>query len=113
LLLALALAAAAQEAKLGVVAAENFYGDIAQQIGGGLVAVISILKNPDQDPHLFEVSPSVIRQVAAAPIIVFNGGGYDPWMNRLISATPRRDRIVLNVAELLNKKPGDNPHFWL
>jgi len=47
---------------LAVVAAENFYGDVAQQIGGPDVAVTSILSSPDQDPHLFEASPATARQ---------------------------------------------------
>ena len=44
------IGSAAQEGKLNVVAAENFYGDIAQQIGGNLVDVVSVMSNPDQDP---------------------------------------------------------------
>jgi zinc/manganese transport system substrate-binding protein len=44
------------QASINVVAAENFYGDVAQQIGGDQVDVTSILTNPDQDPHLFTVN---------------------------------------------------------
>ena len=62
------------------MAAENFYGDVATQIGGKRVAVTSILNNPDQDPHLFEATPAVARQVAAAQVVVYNGADYDPWM---------------------------------
>ena len=54
LLLILGLAGAAQAEPIPVVAGENFYGDIAEQVGGSDVAVSSILTNPDQDPHLFE-----------------------------------------------------------
>jgi hypothetical protein len=61
-----------------IVAAENVYGDIAKQIGGPNVTVTSILSNPDQDPHLFEVSPSVARDVSAAGILIYNGIDYDP-----------------------------------
>jgi zinc/manganese transport system substrate-binding protein len=103
---------AAQEAKLSVVAAENFYGDVARQIGGNLVDVVSIMSNPDQDPHLFETTPTVIRQVGAARVVIFNGADYDPWMSKLLSATPRDGRIVVNVAELTGRKSGDNPHLW-
>jgi zinc/manganese transport system substrate-binding protein len=103
---------AAQEAKLSVVAAENFYGDVARQIGGNLVDVVSIMSNPDQDPHLFETTPTVIRQVGAAQVVIFNGADYDPWMNKLLSATPRAGRIVVNVAELVGTKSGANPHLW-
>ena len=53
---ALSQAALAGDAKIPVVAAENFYGDVVQQLGGDRVDVTSILSNPDQDPHLFEAS---------------------------------------------------------
>jgi zinc/manganese transport system substrate-binding protein len=95
-----------------VVAAENFYGDVAQQIGGPEIAVRSILSNPDEDPHLFEASPSVARAVSAARIVIYNGADYDPWMTKLIRAAGSGDRTSIVVAELLGKKPGDNPHIW-
>ena len=38
------------EGKVAIVAAENFYGDLAKQIGGDHVSVASIMSNPDQDP---------------------------------------------------------------
>jgi zinc/manganese transport system substrate-binding protein len=70
------------------------------------------MSNPDQDPHLFETTPTVIRQIGAAQIVIFNGADYDPWMNKLLSATPRAGRIVVNVAELVGTKTGANPHLW-
>lgn len=95
-----------------VVAAENFYGDVAQQIGGADVHVTSILSNPNQDPHLFEATPSVARALAAARIVVANGLDYDPWVNGLLRAAPSRDRTVIVVGDLLGAKSGDNPHIW-
>jgi len=97
---------------ISVVAAENFYGDIAQQIGGPNVKVTSILTNPDQDPHLFEASPSVARSISAARIIIYNGIDYDPWMEKLLGAARSTDRTTIVAAELVGKKPGDNPHIW-
>ena len=58
---------------LSVVAAENFYGEVAQRIGGPQVAVTSILSNPNQDPHLFEATPSTARAASTATIVVVNG----------------------------------------
>lgn len=95
-----------------VVAAENFYGDIAQQIGGPGVKVTSILSNPDQDPHLFEASPSVARGISAARVVIYNGIDYDPWMEKLLGAARSADRKAIVVADLIGKKPGDNPHIW-
>jgi zinc/manganese transport system substrate-binding protein len=111
-LLATLTGACAGDSKIAVVAAENFYGSVAQQIGGDRVSVTSIMNNPDQDPHLFEVSPAVIRQVAAAQIVIYNGADYDPWMEKLVTVTPRLGRIAIIAADLLHKKAGDNPHLW-
>ena len=97
---------------LPIVAAENFYGDIAKQVGGAHVTVTSILSSPDQDPHLFEASPSVARNLSAAGIVIYNGIGYDPWVEKLLAASRRPDRKAIVVAELIGKKSGDNPHVW-
>ncbi len=99
-------------AAVSVVAAENFYGDVAQQIGGGSAKVTSILSNPDQDPHLFEASPSVAREISAAQIVIYSGIGYDPWMEKLLGAARGPDRKAIVVADLVGKKTGDNPHIW-
>src|ERR1700731_3818643 len=109
--LLLACPAAAQPAAINIVAAENFYGDVAQQIAGGNASVASILSNPDQDPHLFEVSPSVARLLSGAAIVVYNGVDYDPWMTKLLSVSRSPTRKVIVVANLVHKKPGDNPHL--
>jgi zinc/manganese transport system substrate-binding protein len=100
------------EDKLTIVAAENFYGDLARQIGGSNVTVTSILANPDDDPHLFETSPSTARTIADAKIIIYNGADYDPWMDKLLSASTSKDRTTIIAADLIGKKSGDNPHLW-
>ncbi|HLH11593.1 MAG TPA: zinc ABC transporter substrate-binding protein [Methylovirgula sp.] len=97
---------------LTIVAAENFYGDVAQQIGGANAKVTSILSNPDQDPHLFEASPSVARAISGAKIVVYSGIDYDPWVAKLLAAARRAERKVIVVAELVGRKSGDNPHIW-
>jgi len=102
----------AADGKIALVAAENFYGDVAQQIGGDRVSVVSILRNPDQDPHLFEVAPTIIREVAAAQIVVYNGADYDAWIENLLKVTPRAERVAIAAADLVNRKAGDNPHLW-
>ncbi len=105
-------AAHAADAKIAIVAAENFYGDVARQIGGDRIEVVSIMSNPDQDPHLFEVSPAIVRQIAAAQIVLNNGADYDPWMEKLLAAAPNPKRTVIIAADLVHKKAGDNPHLW-
>lgn len=97
---------------VAVVAAENFYGDLAQQIGGAGVKVVSILSNPDQDPHLFEASAQTARDLADAHLVIYNGADYDPWMVKLLAAHKAPGRVTIVVAELVHKKAGENPHLW-
>jgi len=97
---------------IGIVAAENFYGDLATEIGGARVKVTSILSNPDQDPHLFESSASTARDIADAAIVIYNGADYDPWMDKLLSASPKPGRAAVVAADLTGHKSGDNPHLW-
>ena len=67
--------------RIVVVAAENFYGDIASQIGGLHVAVTSILTDPNADPHLFEPGTATGAAVAAGRVVIENGLGFQlvPW----------------------------------
>ena len=95
-----------------VVAAENFYGDLASQIGGANVAVTSILSNPDDDPHLFEASPDTAKALSDAKVVIVNGVDYDPWMEKLLSAHNAPGRKEIIVGKLVGHKAGDNPHLW-
>jgi len=95
-----------------IVAAENFYGDVAAQIAGPGIQVTSILSSPDQDPHLFEASPSTARALSAARIVIYNGVDYDPWMAKLVRATRSPTRQVIVAGDLVQRKAGVNPHLW-
>jgi zinc/manganese transport system substrate-binding protein len=101
---ALLLAAFPANAKpLTVVAAENFYGDVAQQIGGASIHVTSILTNPNQDPHTFEASPSTARAIADAGLVIYSGADYDPWVANLLAASQVPDRKVIVTMPALAK----------
>ena len=98
--------------QIEIVAAENFYGDVAKQIGGANVEVISILTNPDTDPHLFEASAETARDLIGAIVVIANGAGYGAWMERLIAANKAPGRKEINVGQLVGRRAGDNPHLW-
>lgn len=98
--------------RISIVAAENFYGDIAQQIGGSRVTVTSFLNDPNVDPHQFESSVQNAITVSNASIVIENGGGYDSWMDRLLSASPASNRIVLVGTSIAGTRLSNNPHVW-
>jgi zinc/manganese transport system substrate-binding protein len=97
---------------INIVAAENFYGELAKEIGGKNVTVTSIISNPDADPHLFTTSPSTLKAVSTAQIIIYNGADYDDWMKQILANVDKKKTIIINVADLMNVKSGVNPHLW-
>jgi zinc/manganese transport system substrate-binding protein len=98
--------------KLVVVAAENFWGSIARQLGGSHVTETSIITSPDTDPHDYEPTAADARTIASAQLVIVNGIGYDPWAPKLIAASPVQGRRTLTVGTVLGLSGGDNPHQW-
>ena len=95
------------------VAAENEYADVISQIGGRYVTVTAIMSNPNTDPHTFESSARVSREVSAARLVVQNGLGYDSFMTRIEQAAPSSSRKVIDVQSLLGLPDSTaNPHLW-
>jgi zinc/manganese transport system substrate-binding protein len=97
---------------MAVLGAENFYGDLLAQIGGTKVTGSSILNDPNADPHAFEASPQTAKLVADAKLVIVNGLGYDDFMDKLLGASNKAGRVVLNVQDILGKANGDNAHVW-
>ena len=105
-------AASAAPAVVPVVAAENFWGNIASQIGGHDVRVTSLITNPNADPHLFETDAADAATLAEARVVIENGAGYDTWMNSLLGADSGHTTVV-NAASVLHVTGSDpNPHLW-
>lgn len=96
---------------LHIVAAENFWGSIASQIGGQHVQVTSIITNPNADPHVYEPTAADARNLASAQFVIENGIGYDPWVPKLLAADLGHP-TVLNVGDLVGVADGGNPHRW-
>ena len=97
---------------LNVVAAENFWGSIATQLGGKQVRVSSIIDAPDADPHKYRATDADVRAVASADLAIVNGVGYDTWASNLADLSPTHPRTVLDVGQLLDLPPDANPHSW-
>ena len=104
--------ATSQTEVIPVVAAENFWGSLISQLGGSRTQVLSIVTDPNADPHEYESNSQDAQAITNAALVVVNGAGYDDWALKLITASNTPHQVVLNVADLLGKKEGDNPHFW-
>lgn len=97
---------------INVVAAENFYGNIAQQLGGNHVSVTSILSDPNVDPHEYESNPQTAITVSKAALVIENGDGYDDWMDKLLSASPNSNRLLIKGYNVATTHLPENEHVW-
>jgi zinc/manganese transport system substrate-binding protein len=95
------------------IGAESEYANVIQQVGGKYVQATAIMSNPNTDPHSFEASPAVAREIANSSLIVQNGLGYDTWATDINNAVPSDGRRVINVQQLLGLPDSTpNPHLW-
>lgn len=105
-------AATAPAGPLRVVAAENFWGSIAAQLGGEHVVVTSIIASPVADPHDYEPTPGDGRTIAQADYTIRNGLGYDSWAEQLLAANRSTTRRDVSVQAILDLPDDANPHRW-
>ena len=108
-----AVPSAAAAGTIAAVGAENQYASVIQQVGGRYVHVSAIMSNPGTDPHTFEASTSIAREISSAQLVVQNGLGYDTFMNSIENAVPDSARTVIDVQKLLGLPDSTpNPHLW-
>src|SRR5689334_5094380 len=77
-------ALAAERAK--VVASFSVLGDMVREVAGDQVQVTTLV-GPNGDAHVFEPSPADAQNLAKADLVIVNGLGLEPWMDRLIRST--------------------------
>jgi zinc/manganese transport system substrate-binding protein len=106
-------AAATSTAMITAIGVEKEYANVIAQVGGKYVQASAIMSNPNTDPHTFEASPAVAREMTAARLIVQNGANYDHWATTIENAEPGGGREVIDVQQLLGLPVSvPNPHLW-
>lgn len=121
LLYALLTAQCAKEApksgKLLVGVSIQPLADLTKKIGGSKIDVFTIVP-PGANPHTFELTPGIMKKMARADLLVFNGVGLEFWLDNVMSAL--RGKKATFTAEGLEILQGDdehyahgNPHVWL
>jgi zinc/manganese transport system substrate-binding protein len=97
---------------INVVAAENFYGDIVKQLGGSHVSVTNILSDPNVDPHEYESNVQTAITISKADFVIENSGGYDDWMDKILSGSPNSNRLLLKGFDVATTHLPENEHVW-
>jgi zinc/manganese transport system substrate-binding protein len=111
----------AEAARLSVVASFSILGDMVRQIAGGGVA-LRVLAGPETDAHAFQPRPSDAEAVRGAAVVVRNGLGFEPWLDRLLRSAGHRGIVVtasegvavLGAASSHGHGGADapDPHAW-
>ncbi len=68
-----------------VVTSTDVWGSVARAVAGNHITVKSILTGADIDPHSYQASPSDAAAIIDAALVVYNGGGYDPWVGDVLA----------------------------
>ncbi|MFO2465460.1 metal ABC transporter substrate-binding protein [Pseudomonas sp. 15FMM2] len=103
--------------KLQVVTSFSILADITQQVGGDHIQ-ISNMVGPDADAHTYEPSPDDAKSLLKARLIIKNGLGFEPWLERLVTSTETRGTLVTaskGVIARTLEEDGDtipDPHAW-
>lgn len=104
------------DAGVTVVASTNVWGDIAQTIGGDAVTVTSIISDPDKDPHEYQADARTQLALSKADVVIENGGGYDDFVDTMLSASDNASADVINAVDVSGfaATAGDelNEHVW-
>lgn len=101
---------AGQSHKVDVLASTSVWGSVAAAVGGDYVQVRSIIDDPAQDPHSYEASPADAAAIADAKLVVYNGGGYDNFVEAVLRQNDSVNRVDAFTAG--GHRQGDNPHVF-
>jgi zinc/manganese transport system substrate-binding protein len=102
---------AAADGKITVVASTNVWGSVAKAVGGSDVSVQSLINDPSADPHSYNDKPEDATLLTNAKLVVYNGGGYDDFFTKLVSAAGA-DAKQINAYALSGYPDGENEHVW-
>jgi zinc/manganese transport system substrate-binding protein len=100
------------DGELRIVASTNVYGDLAATIAGPDATVTSIIDDPSADPHGFEANPRVQLELAEADVVIANGGGYDDFVDEMLTASGNTTAVVLHAVDFAGVDVASNEHVW-
>ncbi len=114
-------AAARAQAPLDVVASFTILADMTREIGADALRVTSLV-GPDGDAHSFSPRPSDVRSIAAARVLVRNGLGFEPWLDRVLRTSGFKGTDIVAAAAVQPRRltdshghshgAGRDPHAW-
>ncbi|MEG9515465.1 zinc ABC transporter substrate-binding protein [Saccharopolyspora indica] len=103
-------AAPGADDKIKVVASTSVWGSVVQAVGGDAVEVESIVSDPSADPHSYESTPQDAAKVTDAHLVVFNGGGYDEFIEQILGSGNQKPTVEAVKDEHEGEQNGHEGH---
>ncbi|MCY4039622.1 MAG: metal ABC transporter substrate-binding protein [Gammaproteobacteria bacterium] len=100
--------------RLHVVATFTILGDMVRNVGGEHVALVTLV-GPDADAHIYEPTPTDVRALAQADLVIVNGLGFEGWIDRLVKVSDFHGPVVAASQGVVALKAGEgrhDPHAW-
>ena len=94
-----------------IVAGVTQWAALTRQVVGPDAKVVSLLSDPNADPHSHEATTSDAASVAEASVVVENGAGYDAWLAKLV-AGGSSSSVTIRMSSLMGVATGSNPHIF-
>ena len=100
-----------------VVTSFSILADLTKEVGGEHIELINLV-GADEDAHVFEPSPKNAKDLLKADLIIANGLGFEPWLERLLSSSQARGKRIdasAGVLPIMLEEDGHSvpdPHAW-
>ena len=114
LMLSMSLSAAE---KLQVVTSFSILADMTQQVGGDHIQITNMV-GPDADAHTYEPTPDDAKALLKARLIIKNGLGFEPWLDRLVTSTETKAAVISASRGVIPRALDEDgetvpdPHAW-
>jgi len=90
--------------------------DFTRHVAADRAQVISLVP-PGVHGHDWEPSPQDVAQVRRARVFVYNGAGFEPWVDKLLAEGKGASTVVVAASAGLTVARADgegmDPHVWL
>lgn len=101
-----------QNGKIKIMASLDFYGQTAKKVAGKYGQVTTVINRPSMDPHSFEPTVETAKLGSSAALIIYNGLGYDDWMQKLTVNKAANAKVLEVGTTVADKRDGANEHVW-
>lgn len=106
-------------ATISVACLSTILGDVARNVGGDKVKVEDVV-DPGVDPHEFQPTPTDVKQVVSADVVLVSGKGIEGYLTKLEESAEGKLAKFVVVGDLLgvslkltaDGRTVEDPHWW-